>query len=547
MAGMDQVRQQFPQYSDLSDAQLMSGLYKKYYSDVPIQGFVKKLMTDYGMGMDQVKEFSSLANAQGADFNVNTQLAPEVGGKAGGMGRGLLQGMTMGASDEITASGVAALRKVTGDDRPISDIYGQELTQERGRLGQFRETNPALAYGSEIAGGIAAPLGAATSVKGAAALGGGLGAVSGALTSEGDMRDRATGALTGGVLGALLGGGLHATANGITSTFEDYMTKRAAKAVAEGADSVQKLRAEANAAYEAARNSGASIDPQAYQQLIDDVTSKIAGGTGRPVREALTPKSADVLSAMKDFAGKSVGIDDLEYIRQLAQNPAGMVTDKAEQRAASLIINGLDDFMGSIDATKVVSDPASANAAVEQLTKARDLWGRMRRTEKIQNIIDVANSGGYAGGFESGIKTQIGSILRNPKARRGFSNDELSLLANIQKGTPVGRILAGISYLGFSPSGGRSGLLTSGGVWSGLGAASGVVPALIGAGAATALRTLREKSLAEQANIYAQIIASGQANEVAQKLPSVMRYLQGISAAATRGSATQLPSDILNR
>jgi hypothetical protein len=547
MAGMDQVRQQFPQYNDLSDAQLMSGLYKKYYSDVPIQGFVKKLMTDYGMGMDQVKEFSSLANAQGADFNVNTQLAPEVGGKAGGMGRGLLQGMTMGASDEITAGGVAALRKVTGDDRPISDIYGQELTQERGRLGQFRETNPVLAYGSEIAGGIAAPLGAATSVKGAAALGGGLGAVSGALTSEGDMRDRATGALTGGVLGALLGGGLHAASGGITSTFEDYMTKRAAKAVAEGADSVQKLRDEANAAYAAARNSGASIDPQAYQQLIDDVTSKIAGGAGRQVHKELTPKSAYVLSSMKDMVGKSVGIDDMEYIRQLAQNPAGMVTDKAEQRAASLIINGIDDFMGSIDATKVVSDPTAASAAVGQLTKARDLWGRMRRTEKIQNIIDVASSGRYAGGFESGIKTQIGSLLGNAKARRGFSKDELSLLVNIQKGTPIGRVLAGISYLGFSPSGGRSGLLTSGGVWGTLGLSGSVWPAAAGVAATTALRILREKSLAEQANIYAQIIASGKAGEVAQKLPSVMRYLQGISAAATRGSATQLPSDILNR
>jgi len=250
---------------------------------------------------------------------------------------------------------------------------------------------------------------------------------------------------------------------------------------------------------------------------------------------------------MKDFAGKSVGIDDMEYLRQLAQNPAGMVTDKAEQRAASLIIGGIDDFMGSLDATKVISDPAAASAAVEQLTKARDLWGRMRRTEKIQNIIDVASSGGYAGGFESGIKTQIGTILRNPKARRGFSKDELSLLSGIQKGTPVGRIMAGISHLGLSPSGGRSGLMTSGGVWGALGLTSGPVPALTGVAATTALRALREKSIAEQANIYAQIIASGKANEVVQKLPSVMRYLQGIAAASTRGGVGQLPSDILNR
>jgi len=545
MATIEEIRQQYPQYSDLSDAALMAGIYNTHYSDMPVQGFIKTLMTDYGMGMDQVREFSDIARSGGAQFGTRVEIGPEVGGGAVGTARGLLQGMTAGGADELVAGGVAGLRSLTGDERPMSDIYSQELERERQRIGEFRETNPVMAYGSEFAGGAAVPLGTANTVRGAAAVGGGMGATAGFLSGEGGIENRATGAVTGGILGALLGGGLQAGAQGLTRSFENYMTRRAAKAVAEGAESVQQLRDEAARAYAAARNAGVEIDPQAYQQLIQNVTSEIAGGAGRPVRAALTPKSADVLSAMEEFAGRAVGIDDLEYIRQLAQTPAGMVTDKAEQRAASLIINGIDDFMGNLDPAQIVSNPNAARGAVDALTQARDLWGRMRRTERIQNIIDTAKAGGYAGGFESGIKTQIGTILRNPKLRRGFSEAELNLLSEIQQGTPIGRVLAGISYLGFSPSGGRSGLLTSGGTWGGLAATGGVVPALLGAGAATALRAVREMSLEDQARLYTQVIASGKANEVAQQLPELMRYLQSIAAATTRGGANVMPSDIL--
>ena len=552
MATIDQIRQQYPQYSDLSDAALMAGIYNTHYSDMPVQGFIKTLMTDYGMGMDQIREFSNIAQRGGAQFGTRVEIAPETGGGVVGSARGALQGMTLGAGDELVAGGVAGLRSITGDQRPISDIYSQELERERQRIGQFRQESPVLAYGSEFAGGAAIPLAAANSVRGAAAIGGGTGAAAGFLTGEGGLENRATGAVTGGVLGALLGAGLQAGAQGITNSFENYMTRRAAKAVAEGADSIQQLRDEANAAYTAARNAGVQIDPQEYEALIQRVTSDIAGGAGRPVRAALTPKSADVLSAMEEFAGRAVGIDDLEYLRQLAQTPAGMVTDKAEQRAASLIISGIDDFMGNLTPAQVVSNPNAARGAVQALQEARDLWGRMRRTERIQNIIDTAKAGGYAGGFESGLKTQIGTILRNPKQRRGFSEAELKLLSQIQLGTPLGRVLAGISYLGFSPSGGRTPLM-GGGLMTGAatgGLAGGPIGALIGAGveatSTTLLRAIREKSLEEQARLYAQVMASGRANEVAQQFPEVLRYLASIASRTTTGAQTQMQSDILS-
>lgn len=553
MATMEEVRKQFPQYSDLSDAQLMAGVYRNFYSDVPVMGFVKTLMTDYGFDQDKAKEFSSTVSKAGADFSFE-QPKPSYGGSAVGMARGGLQGITLGAGDEIVAGGVAGARKAAsllglpgGDERAIGDIYGEELERERQRLSSFKEERPVLGYGSEIIGGIALPLGAANTLKQAAMLGGGLGATSGFLTSEGDLAERATGAVTGGILGTLLGGGLHAGATALSTELKNYLTNRAAKAVSEGAPGIAALRKEADDAYAAARNSGVAIDKAAFDKMLSDVISNVAGGAGRVVREKQIPKSADVLSAMKDYAGKAVGIDDLEYFRQLAQTPAGLVTDKAEQRAASIIINGIDDLVGNITPNQIAINPNAAEDAFNSLTKARDLWARMRRTELISDVINVAKEGGYAGGFESGLKTKIGTILRNPKLRRGFSEDELNLLSQIQLGTPIGRILAGISYTGLSTSGGRSGLLTSGGAAAITGLMSGPVGALIQLGGATALRAVREMSLEKQARMYADIIASGQADKVANVAPGLMKYLQSVAARITRGTAQQLPSDIMNR
>jgi len=452
------------------------------------------------------------------------------------------------------AAGAAAGRKLLqSDERPIGDIYEQELERERSRIGQFREERPLLAYGSEIAGGAAIPLGAAQTAKQAAAIGGAAGTTTGFLGSEGGLEERATGAITGGVLGALLGAGAQAGANALGESFQNYMSRRAARAVAEGADSVQSLKDEASRAYEAARQSGVSIEKQAFDDLIDNIVAKVSGAPGRQIREKLIPKSADVIESMKELSARTVGLDDLDYFRQLAQTPAGMVTDKAEQRAASLIIEGIDDFVDNLDVTKVTTNTQIAQKAASELSKARELWGRMRRTEQIENIINIAKEGGYAGGFESGLKTKIGQILRNPKLRRGYSKDEISLLSQIQTGTPVGRILAGISYLGFSPSGGRTPLM-GGGLITGTAAgalAGGPLGALIGGASeiagTTALRAIREMSLEDQARLYAQVIASGKASEVAKNYPGLMRYLETIATRMTTGGVTQLPYDVLNR
>lgn len=542
MEGIKSLREKFPQYEDLSDGQLAFGVYNKFYSDMPIVGFAKQIGLDKAQSLEMLKSANSVG--KGLKFE---QPEPSVGGGAMGALRSGFQGLTLGGGDEIVAGGVSALKKLAGDERSMGDIYSQELELERSRLGQFEEQAPKTALASEVASSMALPIGPVKTMGQAALTGLGYGAASGFLSGEGSAADRAKSLALNAALGGMFGAGFKKASDMVGSGFERYLSDKAAKAIARGGQSVDELKASANALYEEARASGATISKDAFENFVSQTIAKVSGGVDEDIAAKLTPSSAAVLEAMKRKVGQSVGVDDLDAFRKLAQTPAGKVTDKGEQRAASMIIEGIDDFVDSINPEQLTS--GTIDGVSETFKAARDMWARMRRTEKLQNIIETAKEGGYAGGFESGLKTQIGTILRNPKQRRGFSEGELRLLSEIQTGTPLGRALAGISYLGFSPSGGRTvptGGLVTGGLVGGF--TGGPLGALVGAGveaaATTGLRAVREMSMEKRARLLQEIISTGMADQVAQKAPEAFKLLQeaavgGLTRGATQATAGQ--------
>lgn len=544
MNKLDQIREQYPQYKDWSDERLAYGLYKKFYSDKPLAGYAKEI------GLDKTKSLSFLKYAaqQGDTLSFNGESQPQVGGKGMGIARGVLQGATFGAGEEVVAGGVAAGRKLLeGDERPIGQIYEQELQRERQRLGQFREEAPVLAYGSEIAGGIAVPLGATQTVRSAAGVGAGLGGFSAAATSEGDMMDRLMAVPVGAAMGAILGGTLQVAGQTVNAQIKSYLSKKAQRAAAQGAKAVDDLKDEARMAYAAAKDAGVSITPEAFDELLTKTIQEASGG--RRVSSRLTPKAAGVISEMKDEAqrilnveGQSLGIDDLDYMRQLASIPAADFQNPAEQRIAGIIQSNIDDFLSNLSDAQISG--GSADEAVAALKKARETWSRMRKTEKVEEILNNART--YAGGLESGLRNQISTILRNKKKRAQFSKDEIALLTQIREGTPIGNLIANMSQAGFSMTGGRN--VFGGGLAGATGAASAGIGAAVGGpvgaavallleqGATTGVKYVREMSMQNQVQLFRDIVANGLASQVKQANPSAFRILEAAAAAATRGT-----------
>ncbi len=80
--------------------------------------------------------------------------APDVPITGRNVARSALQGLTLGFGDEITGGLVAGIGKLTGDERPIGDIYREARDAERAELAAFEEANPKTALASSIGGGV---------------------------------------------------------------------------------------------------------------------------------------------------------------------------------------------------------------------------------------------------------------------------------------------------------------------------------------------------------------------------------------------------------
>ena len=98
---IQEFRQQYPQYNDLSDQALADSLYNKHYSDMDRQEFDSKFLS----------------------VTKPVEKAPQPQSDGGSILNPLGQGATFGFADELAAAGGAAYGKFSGDhpDKSFGD------------------------------------------------------------------------------------------------------------------------------------------------------------------------------------------------------------------------------------------------------------------------------------------------------------------------------------------------------------------------------------------------------------------------------------------
>lgn len=535
------IRSKFPQYDDMSDGDLAYRMYINNYSDMPMGIFADKL----DLSKREFAEMIVSAKDFGYEPTVRGQSVKRVDYDIGatGLPRSIAQGMTFGGADEIVSGGAAIGRKIQGDERAIGDIYQQGLKAERDRLEQYRETDPVKAGVAEFAGAVAVPMGAVKGVKSAVGAGAGTGAATGFLSAKDDRLEAGGyGALFGGLLGPAFYKGGELASTQFAKLFKD----RARKAAAEGAPALEQLKREASEAYTKAKNSGAIIDPNQYREFVETVITSVSGKSKvqQQAMEELMPKLSTVKRMLEGSVGEQLGLEDLESLRRIAKIPAGDITNPDQQRAAMNIVNSIDDLMENIQPSQLQGDLFQEQFKKEvggAFKDARSMWSKVRKTEAMDELIEKA--GTYAGGLESGIKNQLSTILRNPKQQRGYTKAELDMMREIVEGTPVGNLIGGISQLGLSTSGGRnvfnigSGLATAGATGAVLGGPMGAVIGMAGEiTATTALRHIREQSMANQVKIMRDLIASGRMQEFAATAPEAFNLLKQAAQKVGQGA-----------
>ncbi|MEN9924690.1 MAG: hypothetical protein RL268_816 [Pseudomonadota bacterium] len=450
-------------------------------------------------------------------------------GRIDALGRGLHQGLTFGFGDEM----VAALRPLIHE----GETYDSALAGQRNLLSQAREDRPGYAYGGEIAGGIASPVNAALPLgKAAGSLasraassamaGGSAGALYGFGSGEGGGGDRLASATIGGLLGGGIGAAIPAIGAGVQRVSDKSATRRQIADLVRNAPTTEELRRSGRAAYDAIDAEGLQISPDAARRGLADIADSLMS---EGVKFDRTGKVLPGAKAIADAAGE-IGVDgapvplrEIDMFRRFAGNAAGAnPANRADTRLASNAVSGLDDMVDNLTPADVTAGDIDAIKTL--LPKARDLWARMSRSQKIDDAIEAGDN--YLSGPASGIRNQFANILRNPKLSRSFSDGEKQVMRRVAQGSlPEQAIhLAG---------GGMANLLSI----VGGGAGGGLPGAALATAGAAGLRKASEAIVRRNAEVARAVIASGGLRSAPQASPAVRNIAEALLMRGLRPTA----------
>lgn len=464
------------------------------------------------------------------------------------------QGASLGGMDEFVAATSAPFMSLrTG--RPVSDEYAMSRDAMRQALESERTDRQVGSMVAEVAGAVPTalvPLGSAakalqsgnigTRLAAGAGLAGAEGAVYGFNAGEGGTAERVKNARDVGLLSAALGGAAPAVGAGVRRTARSIAKGRGLAQAAKTAPSTQELRTASNAAFESARQAGVEVQAPSFGRFVTKLSRDM---TQEGLDPTLHPGATAAIKRLGDAVTGPVSLDNIQTLRRVAVGAAKDINNPDQQRIAGMIVDALDDYVDNLSPRDLTrASGGGVRRAAKELSDARKLWGRMRRTELLEEAIDKAQN--QASGFENGIRTQFRSILNNKKKRRGFSAFELEVMRDVVRGNFTRNTLKRLGKLGFGA--GQQSNMLMGSLGAAGGAAVGgpvgafAVP-MIGQGAMKASEAMTRR----QANQARALVARGSANINTQLGDDMRRVLESMiqrNARVTAPLQDRLASDV---
>ena len=296
---------------------------------------------------------------------------------------------------------------------------------------------------------------------------------------------------------------------GISEMYSRIKTRRlqgdVATAINDAVPTITQLKDTARGIFKEIDEVGGTVKPEAYHKLISNIDRRIAEA-GADYRT--TPKAVGALSRMQENLGQEISLGELDILRKVASDVSKNV-DLSESSKGAMIVDSIDDFLDT-SGTQALNIPEGVNVGAKYKA-ARQLWGRARRSELVQEAFEKARNS--AGGFEKGLVPAFRSILNNKRQKRYFSSGETAAMQEVVRGgrlSNVAQFLGKFDVIGKSPGLMGTLALTSGVATMGPG---GLIIPFIG----NVSNKLGNRMVRGQAKMVDQVIRAGKnANKITE-------------------------------
>lgn len=345
-------------------------------------------------------------------------------------------------------------------------------------------------------------------------IGGAEGAAVGGVEAAADDEDVTTGQLEGAFSGILGQGAANAIGKGVNAITAPFKKSQRM--------TVDELRSQKDAAYNAVDQSGIRFRPQAVDRMLRGMDDSINNRNANKVRHPdVYSGRANVHKMTKGSGGKS--LSDIDSMRQVTRRDVVGSADPASSDIGRDMMRSIDDFTSNVRRQDVIGqrDP---DAALEMLDNARNLNQRYQKLSDIDERLAKADrqaAKSLATGEDTTIKNNINSVLDSPRLREGYTPDELAKMEEVVRGSPgekllrqVGRMApgGGLSWPAAAVVGGATGAMAGP-----FGYLAGLTPMAIGQGA----KKLSERATRKSAEELADLIASGGNMSKLRKAPTI--------------------------
>lgn len=234
----------------------------------------------------------------------------------------------------------------------------------------------------------------------------------------------------------------------------DDVAREAPKA-ARARMSPAELKAASRAAYKEADEAGVIFTPTGVSRVSREVKEAATEFGFDPI---IHPQFARALVRLDEVASGNVTFKGMDVLRKVAKSAASSTKDE-ERALGMMMIEKIDDLMENSRQFEALT--GHTEKAADAMRRARELWGRARRTELIEEAVvraeRRAGSTGSGGNIDNATRQNLRAILDNPKKARMFTEAERKQIDKVVRGTAGLNTLRGLGKL--SPEG--NGLMMS--------------------------------------------------------------------------------------
>lgn len=452
---LEEIRQQYPQYNDMSDQQLADAFHQKFYADMPKETFYASLgvSKEAPKAPEEAPEHSKALEVYGSVMRpVIKGLSAPVNMVADGLAGIANVGLNLAGSDkrapylsQLQNEGLNA-RELNGQKvYPVSDNpvvkAGQDAVE--GTVGALA-TGPA-ALSREMVNTVPKAVSAAAGSIAAPHIYEGVKSVTG-YDGLAQVAAMAGAAAVGGVSGK--------GAAKVTGEKPAYL-------------SLDEIRDRARQSYGTLDSSGITLRRSSLNNMLGNIDTELAQARFDPVLHPEVARVRDILGEISHNPNQPVSFSKLDDMRKRAGDLLSS-KDANVQRLGRTIIGGIDEHISNMGTRDVYTgNNLPVDQAVRAVSEARRDWRNAARAQILDEALNKAEVKAQLPNQSEGelIRRGFNNIEADPKKFAMFSREEQNVIRAINRGGPMDSALSFIAR--FNPM--RGTFVGSGVTGAGLG------------------------------------------------------------------------------